>query len=158
MKHFLFSVHAGSPTVAWGCCGRAPQSPIRLYTSQGWSLVRDADMDAENHHIVCLLWLYSVDDILVCAGKYGSNIRPAFWRNIPFFLVPFWAASLLFSRPREMPIVTADKVSFRNEDIYNILCIYRVLLSDPFPLRLSQKEDHFYVFFLTLVIILQPLP
>ncbi|XP_073347321.1 transmembrane 6 superfamily member 2 [Pagrus major] len=47
----------------------------------------------------------------VVVGKYGSNIRPAFWRNIPFFLAPFWAASLLFSRPREMPIVTADKIS-----------------------------------------------
>nr|XP_046265217.1 transmembrane 6 superfamily member 2 isoform X1 [Scatophagus argus] len=47
----------------------------------------------------------------VVIGKYGSNIQPAFWRNIPFFLAPFWAASLLFSRPREMPIVTADKIS-----------------------------------------------
>ncbi|KAE8291001.1 Transmembrane 6 superfamily member 2 [Larimichthys crocea] len=47
----------------------------------------------------------------VVIGKYGSNIRPAFWRNVPFFLVPFWAAYLLFSRPREMPIVTADKIS-----------------------------------------------
>lgn len=47
-----------------------------------------------------------------CSGKYGSNIRPAFWRNIPFFVVPFWAASLLFSRPRVMPVITADKVSF----------------------------------------------
>lgn len=56
----------------------------------------------------------SVDDVLVCPGKYGSNILPAFWRNIPFFLVPFWAASLLFSRPRVMPIITADKVSFRS--------------------------------------------
>uniref|UniRef100_UPI0037E7933A transmembrane 6 superfamily member 2 n=1 Tax=Semicossyphus pulcher TaxID=241346 RepID=UPI0037E7933A len=47
----------------------------------------------------------------VAIGKYGSNIKPAFWRNIPFFVAPFWAASLLFSRPREMPIVTADKIS-----------------------------------------------
>lgn len=46
----------------------------------------------------------------VIVGKYGSNIRPAFWRNTPFFLAPFWAASLLLSRPREMPIVTADKI------------------------------------------------
>ncbi|XP_031593805.2 transmembrane 6 superfamily member 2 [Oreochromis aureus] len=47
----------------------------------------------------------------VVIGKYGSNIRPAFWRNVPFFLAPFWAASLLFSRPREMPIITADKIA-----------------------------------------------
>ncbi|XP_030220513.1 transmembrane 6 superfamily member 2 [Gadus morhua] len=44
-------------------------------------------------------------------GKYGSNIGPAFLRNIPFFLVPFWAASLLLNRPREMPIIPADKVA-----------------------------------------------
>ncbi|XP_013876887.1 transmembrane 6 superfamily member 2 [Austrofundulus limnaeus] len=47
----------------------------------------------------------------VIIGKYGSNIRPAFWRNIPFFLVPFWAAYQLFSRRREMPIITADKIA-----------------------------------------------
>ncbi|XP_033960589.1 transmembrane 6 superfamily member 2 [Pseudochaenichthys georgianus] len=47
----------------------------------------------------------------VVIGKYGSNIRPGFWRNVPFFLAPFWAASVLFSRPREMPVVTADKIS-----------------------------------------------
>uniref|UniRef100_A0A3Q3GI58 Transmembrane 6 superfamily member 2a n=1 Tax=Labrus bergylta TaxID=56723 RepID=A0A3Q3GI58_9LABR len=46
----------------------------------------------------------------VVIGKYGSNIKPAFWRNIPFFVAPFWAASVLFSRPREMPIIPADKV------------------------------------------------
>lgn len=64
-----------------------------------------------SHHYPCCLWfLFSMNDVLVPAGKYGSNIRPAFWRNIPFFLAPFWAASVLFSRPREMPIVTADKV------------------------------------------------
>ncbi|XP_041658344.1 transmembrane 6 superfamily member 2 [Cheilinus undulatus] len=47
----------------------------------------------------------------VVVGKYGSNIKPAFLRNIPFVLAPFWAASVLFSRPREMPIITADKIS-----------------------------------------------
>ncbi|XP_072220158.1 transmembrane 6 superfamily member 2-like [Leuresthes tenuis] len=65
----------------------------------------------------------------VLIGKYGSNIRPAFWRNVPFFLVPFWAASLLFSKPREMPVVTADKIAaeqkkgllFRPADL--LLCL-----------------------------------
>ncbi|XP_019712441.1 transmembrane 6 superfamily member 2-like [Hippocampus comes] len=46
----------------------------------------------------------------VVVGKHGSNIYPAFWRNVPFFLAPFWAASILFSRPRVMPIITADKI------------------------------------------------
>uniref|UniRef100_A0A8C6TV11 Zgc:85843 n=1 Tax=Neogobius melanostomus TaxID=47308 RepID=A0A8C6TV11_9GOBI len=47
----------------------------------------------------------------VVIGKYGSNIRAAFWRNTPFFLVPFGAAVVLFSRPRDVPIVTADKIA-----------------------------------------------
>ncbi|XP_071383535.1 transmembrane 6 superfamily member 2 [Centroberyx affinis] len=64
----------------------------------------------------------------VVIGKYGSNIRPAFWRNAPFLLVPFWAASLLFSRPREMPIITADKVAVEQK---------RNLLSRPVDLLLS---------------------
>ncbi|KAJ3595447.1 hypothetical protein NHX12_004750 [Muraenolepis orangiensis] len=48
-------------------------------------------------------------------GKYGSSIRPAFLRNVPFFLVPFWAASLLLSRPQEMPIIPADKVALEQK-------------------------------------------
>ncbi|KAG7273172.1 hypothetical protein CRUP_019299 [Coryphaenoides rupestris] len=49
-------------------------------------------------------------------GKYGSNIRPAFLRNIPFFLVPFWAASLLLSRRTQgMPIIPADKVAMEQK-------------------------------------------
>ncbi|XP_023261694.1 transmembrane 6 superfamily member 2-like [Seriola lalandi dorsalis] len=64
----------------------------------------------------------------VVIGKYGSNIRPAFWRNVPFFLAPFWAASLLFSRPREMPVVTADKIAEEQK---------KGLLSRPLDLLLS---------------------
>ncbi|XP_068557913.1 transmembrane 6 superfamily member 2-like [Cebidichthys violaceus] len=64
----------------------------------------------------------------VVIGKYGSNIRPAFWRNVPFFLVPFWAASLLFSRPREIPVIPADKISAEQK---------KGLLSRPVDLLLS---------------------
>lgn len=71
----------------------------------------------KSYRSLALLWAGSsiahqvVHVVGVVVGKYGSNIRPAFWRNTPFFLVPFWAASVLFSRPREMPIVTADKIA-----------------------------------------------
>ena len=111
-----FSVHAGSRTAAWRCCGRAPRWPISSSSSQEWLSVSGTYAKALIHHIiihvVCgfFFFFFSMNDGLVPAGKYGSNIRPAFWRNIPFFLAPFWAASVLFSRPREMPIVTADKV------------------------------------------------
>ncbi|XP_032388038.1 transmembrane 6 superfamily member 2 isoform X1 [Etheostoma spectabile] len=80
-----------------------------------------------------LLWAGSSSAIIVhipgvVIGKYGSNIQPAFWRNVPFFLVPFWAASLLFSRPREMPVVTADKIIAEQK---------KGLLSRPVDLLLS---------------------
>ncbi|XP_038125918.1 transmembrane 6 superfamily member 2 [Cyprinodon tularosa] len=71
----------------------------------------------KSYRSIGLLWAGSTiaNQIVVVPGvfigKYGSNIRPAFWRNVPFFLVPFWAASQLFSRPREMPILTADKIT-----------------------------------------------
>lgn len=49
---------------------------------------------------------------ILYAGKYGSEIRPAFWLNMPFLLVPIWGAVSLFSRPRDrpMPFVGASKV------------------------------------------------
>lgn len=47
---------------------------------------------------------------ILYAGKYGSEIRPAFWLNMPFLLVPIWGAVSLFSRPRDMPLVGASKV------------------------------------------------
>ncbi|XP_074507163.1 transmembrane 6 superfamily member 2-like [Sebastes fasciatus] len=64
----------------------------------------------------------------VVIGKYGSNIRPPFWRNIPFFLMPFWAASVLFSQRREVPVITADKISVEQK---------KGLLSRPVDLLLS---------------------
>ena len=83
--------------------------------------MRAACMTTLIHHIagvvVVVVCDSLFDDVLVHAGKFGSNIRPAFWRNVPFFLVPFWAASVLFSRPRQMPVVTADKVSFSRSEL-----------------------------------------
>uniref|UniRef100_A0A3Q0SH96 Transmembrane 6 superfamily member 2a n=1 Tax=Amphilophus citrinellus TaxID=61819 RepID=A0A3Q0SH96_AMPCI len=64
----------------------------------------------------------------VVIGKYGSNIRPAFWSNVPLVLVPFWAASLLFNRPREMQIIIADKIAAEQK---------KGLLSRPIDLILS---------------------
>uniref|UniRef100_A0A8C7ZUD3 Transmembrane 6 superfamily member 2a n=1 Tax=Oryzias sinensis TaxID=183150 RepID=A0A8C7ZUD3_9TELE len=64
----------------------------------------------------------------VVIGKHGSNIRPAFWRNLPFFLVPFWAASVLFRTPRVMPVIPADKVAEEQK---------KHLLSRPVDLLLS---------------------
>ncbi|XP_030629837.1 transmembrane 6 superfamily member 2 [Chanos chanos] len=47
----------------------------------------------------------------IVIGKHGKNIYPAFWRNTPFLLLPIWAAAKLLHRPRELPIITADKIA-----------------------------------------------
>uniref|UniRef100_A0A671LZF2 Transmembrane 6 superfamily member 2 n=1 Tax=Sinocyclocheilus anshuiensis TaxID=1608454 RepID=A0A671LZF2_9TELE len=56
---------------------------------------------------LCTNMIVFVPGIVV--GKYGSEIRPAFWLNMPFLLVPIWGAVSLFSRPRDMPLVGASK-------------------------------------------------
>ncbi|KAG5850735.1 hypothetical protein ANANG_G00085600 [Anguilla anguilla] len=46
----------------------------------------------------------------IVLGKYGSEIRPAFWLNMPFLLVPIWGAVALFRRRRELPAVSPGKI------------------------------------------------
>ncbi|KAK7945720.1 hypothetical protein WMY93_001448 [Mugilogobius chulae] len=88
----------------------------------------------KSYRSLALLWTGSsiahqvVHLLGVIIGKYGSNIRPVFWGNILFFLVPFWAASVLLSRPRDMPVVTADKIIAEQK---------KHLLSRPIDLILS---------------------
>nr|XP_057923740.1 transmembrane 6 superfamily member 2 isoform X2 [Doryrhamphus excisus] len=92
----------------------------------------------------------------VVVGKYGSNIRPAFWRNAPFFLAPFWAASVLFRRPGEMPIITADKVVLDCplDSCFTYIYQYEPYLKDPvgFP-RVTMLVYWFYAVPLLMVLI-----
>ncbi|XP_076847387.1 transmembrane 6 superfamily member 2 isoform X2 [Brachyhypopomus gauderio] len=46
----------------------------------------------------------------IVIGKYAKSIYPGFWRNLPFLMLPIWVAVKLFNRPRELPIIPADKV------------------------------------------------
>ncbi|XP_050952786.1 transmembrane 6 superfamily member 2 [Labeo rohita] len=46
----------------------------------------------------------------IVVGKYGKNFLPAFWRNGPSLVLAIWAAAKLFNRPRELSIISADKV------------------------------------------------
>lgn len=41
----------------------------------------------------------------IVAGKYGSEIRPAFWLNFFFLLMPVWGAVTLFSKPKDRPLI-----------------------------------------------------
>lgn len=45
------------------------------------------------------------------AGKYGSEIRPAFWLNFLFLLMPVWGAVSLFSKPKDRPLIGGYNVS-----------------------------------------------
>lgn len=91
-------------------------------------------LNGKSYRSLALLWAGSsiahqivlIPGVLI--GKYGSNIHLAFWRNVPFFVAPFWAASVLFSRPRQMPVITADKISMEQK---------KGLLSRPLDLLLS---------------------
>ncbi|KAG7456739.1 hypothetical protein MATL_G00238970 [Megalops atlanticus] len=47
----------------------------------------------------------------IVIGKYGTSIRPAYWLNFPFLLVAIWGAISLFHRPKELPIIPADRVA-----------------------------------------------
>ncbi|XP_026554808.1 transmembrane 6 superfamily member 2 [Pseudonaja textilis] len=44
-------------------------------------------------------------------GKYSSEIRPAFLFNLPYLIIPIWAAKRLFDQPRTCPLPTADQVA-----------------------------------------------
>ncbi|XP_068176093.1 transmembrane 6 superfamily member 2b [Antennarius striatus] len=41
----------------------------------------------------------------IVAGKYGSEIQPAFWLNFVFLLMPVWGAVTLFTRPKDRPLI-----------------------------------------------------
>ncbi|XP_060761352.1 transmembrane 6 superfamily member 2 [Neoarius graeffei] len=47
----------------------------------------------------------------VVIGKHAKNIYPAFWLNLIFLILPIWTTVKLFNRPRELPIIPADKVA-----------------------------------------------
>ncbi|KAJ8367225.1 hypothetical protein AAFF_G00324050 [Aldrovandia affinis] len=59
--------------------------------------------------------------------KYGSSIRPTYWLNLPFLLAALWGAVSLLNRPRDMPIIPADRVAAEHR---------RSLLSRPLDLLL----------------------
>ncbi|XP_007576827.2 transmembrane 6 superfamily member 2-like isoform X1 [Poecilia latipinna] len=41
----------------------------------------------------------------IVAGKYGSEVRPAFWLNFLFLLMPVLGAVTLFTRPKDRPLI-----------------------------------------------------
>lgn len=44
------------------------------------------------------------------AGKFGSDIRPAFWLNMPFLMLPIWGAIKLFNQPKNGPTLGGYRV------------------------------------------------
>ncbi|XP_012671050.2 transmembrane 6 superfamily member 2b [Clupea harengus] len=51
----------------------------------------------------------------IAIGKYGLEIRPAFWLNMPFLLVPVWGAVSFFRRPRDPTTITLSKIERKHK-------------------------------------------
>ncbi|KAK2868363.1 hypothetical protein Q7C36_000234 [Tachysurus vachellii] len=47
----------------------------------------------------------------IVIGKHAKNIYPAFGLSLFFLILSIWTAVKLFKRPRELPIIPADKVA-----------------------------------------------
>uniref|UniRef100_H3D6N4 Transmembrane 6 superfamily member 2b n=1 Tax=Tetraodon nigroviridis TaxID=99883 RepID=H3D6N4_TETNG len=41
----------------------------------------------------------------IVTGKYGTEVRPAFWLNFVFLLFPVWGAITLFTKPKDRPLI-----------------------------------------------------
>ncbi|XP_061099449.1 transmembrane 6 superfamily member 2-like [Conger conger] len=63
----------------------------------------------------------------ITIGKYAVSILPTYWLNFPFLFGALWGAVSLFNRPRELPIIPADRVAAEQR---------RSLLSRPLDLLL----------------------
>ncbi|KAG5276158.1 hypothetical protein AALO_G00128520 [Alosa alosa] len=51
----------------------------------------------------------------IVVGKYGLELRPAFWLNMPFLLVPMWGAVSFFRRPRDPTAITLAKIERKHK-------------------------------------------
>ncbi|XP_029939025.1 transmembrane 6 superfamily member 2 [Salarias fasciatus] len=67
--------------------------------------------DRKAYRSLGLVWAGSLCanmSVFICgivAGKYGSEVRPAFWLNFLFLLMPVWGAVTLFTRPKDRPLI-----------------------------------------------------
>ncbi|KAM8962232.1 transmembrane 6 superfamily member 2 [Pelodytes ibericus] len=70
----------------------------------------------KSYKAVGMFWLGSlIMSMLVflpgnVVGKYGTEIRPAFFLNVPYLLLPFWAGMRIFRSSHNLPKITAEKV------------------------------------------------
>ncbi|CAL8268720.1 unnamed protein product [Arctogadus glacialis] len=67
--------------------------------------------DRKSYRTMGLFWAgslcanMSVFIVGIVAGKYGLEIRPAFWINFVFLLLPVWATITLFIRAKDRPLI-----------------------------------------------------
>nr|XP_060641154.1 transmembrane 6 superfamily member 2 [Anolis sagrei ordinatus] len=71
----------------------------------------------KSYRNIGLYWIGSLTMSLIvflpgnAIGKYGSEIRPAFLLNIPYLLIPIWAAMRIFAHPKNPTLMTADQIA-----------------------------------------------
>lgn len=93
--------------------------------------------ERKNYRSMGLFWAgslvanMSVFIIGIVVGEFGTDIRPAFWLNFPFLLVPVWGAITLFSRPKSKQLtggytamwIQNFKLIWRPQDLLLVLAM-----------------------------------
>ncbi|KAM9386241.1 transmembrane 6 superfamily member 2 [Pholidichthys leucotaenia] len=93
--------------------------------------------DRKGYRTLGLFWAgslcanMSVFIVGIVAGKYGSEIRPAFWLNFVFLIMPVLAAVTLFTRPKDRPLIggynaqhaQSMKLIWRPQDLILVLLL-----------------------------------
>uniref|UniRef100_A0A8C5Q8L6 Transmembrane 6 superfamily member 2 n=1 Tax=Leptobrachium leishanense TaxID=445787 RepID=A0A8C5Q8L6_9ANUR len=85
-------------------------------------LMLAAIASGRSYKAVGLFWLGSlVMSMLIflpgnIVGKYGTEIRPAFFLNVPYVLLPVWAGMRIFRGSHVLPKISAEKVSMSQKE------------------------------------------
>lgn len=89
------------------------------------------------------VWVSAKSISFFLAGKYGSEIRPAFWLNFLFLLMPVLGAVTLFTRPKDRPLIGGYNVSLMHEwlDLDMNAERFRAAFSECFLIKIHQNTN-----------------
>uniref|UniRef100_A0A8C8M7W4 Transmembrane 6 superfamily member 1/2 transmembrane domain-containing protein n=1 Tax=Oncorhynchus tshawytscha TaxID=74940 RepID=A0A8C8M7W4_ONCTS len=98
-----------------------------------------------SYHTLGLFWAgllfanMSVFVTGVVVGQFGSDIRPAFWLNMPFLLLPIWGAIKLFQHAQDRAHPRFSLI-WRTTDLFQVLLILGTMSFTLFRGLVSQQE------------------
>uniref|UniRef100_A0A8C5QAC3 Transmembrane 6 superfamily member 2 n=1 Tax=Leptobrachium leishanense TaxID=445787 RepID=A0A8C5QAC3_9ANUR len=102
-------------------------------------LMLAAIASGRSYKAVGLFWLGSlVMSMLIflpgnIVGKYGTEIRPAFFLNVPYVLLPVWAGMRIFRGSHVLPKISAEKLALDcpSDACFTYIYQYEPYLKDP---------------------------